>query len=188
MSKITLNVSDLSENEQNEFIDGFRSVLAIDELDNERPYCAPWTYTDSIDVESDSVIEQGNVFAIGREYAFEVREDVLKDICLDVENEISFFIDTDFNFSSINDFSSRFLEVSNHRGTSFKLTPYGEQFIEVFYPDLKINYIGLINGEICCIDEDGFVVAGELNEAVQQYLDTLCELAKVWRDCLIREE
>ena len=188
MTKITLNVSDLSEFDQHEFINGFRSILAIDELDNERPYCMPWTYTDSIDVESNGMTEKGNMFAIGRAYAFEVRKDVLKDICLDVENEISFFIDTDFNLSSINDFSSRFLDVSEHRGISFKLTLYAEQFIEVFYPDLKINYIGLVNGEICCIDEDGFIVTSELNQTLQQYLDTLCELAKVWRDCLIREE
>lgn len=215
IKKIKIDLTTLSEHDQDDFIDGFRSIFAMDDYNDpyvETPWCCPWTYTESIDVEYDESIEKKDYFNLGKNYALSIAHDIVSDaVNQDIQSDIIKCIDiytSEYNYDSINDFESRFLELEDLNsqkdkenpelsGIIFTITDYAKQFIEVFEPELDVSYIGakesfdigkIDKNNMRCFDSDNCPVdLDQVNPDVVIFLNKLCELAVEWRDTYVHE-
>lgn len=215
MALISVDITNPSDHDKDEFIKGFRSILAMKDYDDpyvETPWCAPWTYTDSIKVESDELIRKDNYFALGRIYAFKTAPDIVSSlISHDIETEIQecMSISDKNSIDSMNDYDSSFLELedlndllideqdSELSGIIFPIKGYAQQFIEALEPDLDVSYIGakesfdigkIDKNNMICFDSDNCKIdLDNVDSTVAIFLNKLCELATEWRDFYVQQ-
>lgn len=210
--KIKIDLSTLSEHDQDDFIDGFRSILAMDDYNDpyvETPWCCPWTYTYSITM-SEPLNKQNFYFALGRQFAFKMAPDIVTSgICLDIQNEMD--ISDKYSIDTINDHQSRFLELQDKidpdlkntnplSGIIFKITPYASQFIKALTTlesEQDIAYICIKDlsdikkfdkNHMGCFNSDNS--PANLACVIPQlviFLDKLCEYAAEWSEFYVKK-
>lgn len=200
MALIEVDVSNLSEKEQNEFIEGFGSIFALSDMDEDAespaPWCAPWTYTDSITIDDQNLTTKTYYFSLGRNYAFNVATDVLKAMEQEIETEIVEYLNeqsVENKYLKIQDSTreaiDEFEDDPNAREPKIRLnlTGYTQQFIEVLEPELKISHLSPVtpagknnkSSKLAFYDYDDQVVnLNQINIATASFLNKLSDLGK----------
>lgn len=216
MSKITVGLTSLSDHEKDEFIKGFRSILAMDDYNDsyrETAWCCPWTYTDSLTM-SVPFNKRNLYFALGRQYAIiEAPVIVANEIRWEIEDEIQECLATSDKYSidTINDHQSKYLELQDKNdpdlkntnplsGIIFKITPYASQFIKAMTSldaEQDIAYIRIkASSDVKKFDKNHMVYFRSDNSPANlacliptlvNFLDQLCEYAAEWSQLYVKE-
>jgi len=179
MNKIKVDVTKLTEKQQDEFIIGFHSVLCLNDYHDQTidtPWCAPWTYTDEILVPAFDKIDY---FKIGRSYAFEVAFDVIDLITQDITTELEFNLENE-NFSH-HVFLDAQIYASNY--ADFTLTDYAKQFIKAIFKYCDIQTIRIKNNKVSFIFSSGLSCnnINDFEAHIFKFLTILVNYAKEWQ-------
>lgn len=182
-----IDVRNFTEEQQEQFIRGFETLIKEDDYDTDYPIACVWTYDDYIEIKEQNI---GDYYEMGRDYALQMIPEVIETI---LQEETT----------TLNNKGNDYLEIMDNNTLArnnqpllsniiFLLTDKTKKIIKEYDPDIddsEISYIGAKDGlAVNTIDKNNMICYNDNNLKIDleelncsKFLEKLTELATQMR-------